>query len=103
MTQQDEVINFKTVQDAMEQAGMFFYRIEKLANSTLFLNEVKEGEFQKPLYKQECLFYQLENIRDLARQYEKLFDDLAITFGIPIDSRLKELDGLMQGKAGILP
>ena len=98
-----EAMNVKTVQDAMEQASLFFYRIEKLANSTIILNEAKDGDFQNPLYKQDCLVYQLENIRDLAKQYESLFDDLAISFGRPIDSRLKELGSPSSGMGELLP
>jgi hypothetical protein len=91
----NQEINFKSVQDAMEQASLFFYRIEKLANSTIFLNEFKDGDFQNPLYKQDCIHYQLENIRDLAKQYECLFDELTMSFGRPIDLQLKGLAELL--------
>jgi hypothetical protein len=91
----NEAMNVKSVQDAMEKAGEIFYRIEKLANSTLMLNECRDGEFQNPLYKQDCLFYQLESIRDLAKQYEHLFDELSTSFGRPIDVQLKGLAELL--------
>jgi len=96
-------IEVKSVQDALETAGMFFYRLERLANSSIVLNEFKDGDFQNPLYKQDCLFYQLESIRDLSRKYENLFDDLAISFGRTIDFKLKELDMLASGSAELLP
>jgi len=99
----NEEVKVNSVQEALEKAGMFFYRLEKLANSAIMLNECKEGDFQDPLYKQDCLFYQLEAIRDLSKQFEDVCEDLAVTFGRSIDLKLKELDRLALGAAELLP
>jgi len=87
----NEDFNFKSVQDALEQAGLFFYRLEKLANTALVINSFKDGEFKNPIYKEECVYYQLELIRDLAKQFETLFDEGAMTFGRQIDLNIKEV------------
>jgi hypothetical protein len=97
----NQEINVKSVQDAMEKAGYFFYRIEKLANSTIMLNECRDGDFQNPAYKQDCLYYQLEAIQDLAKQCEHLFDELSTSFGKPIDVQLKGLAELLPENSGV--
>ncbi len=99
----NEEIKVNSVQDALEKAGMFFYRLEKLANSSIVINEFKDDKFKNAAYKQDCLFYQLEAIRDLAQQCEDLFDELAVTFGRSIDLKFKELDRIEPGTAELLP
>lgn len=84
--------NFKTVQEAFERASQYFYRLEKLANSAIEINGLKYGEFKDPLYREECVYYQLESIRDLSKQFESLFNDVATTLGRESDLRLKPLE-----------
>ncbi len=98
-----EEMNVRSVQDALEKAVLFFYRLEKLASCSIVINEFKDDKFKNPGYKQDCLFYQLEAIRDLSQQCEDLFDELAVTFGSQIDLKLKELDRLAPGAAELLP
>jgi hypothetical protein len=85
--------NIKSVEDAINEASMFFYRLERMASSAIVLNEYKDGTFQDLLYKQDCIYYQLETIRNIAKQCETFFEDLAIDFGSHIDKKLKALDG----------
>ncbi|OAI15307.1 hypothetical protein A1507_14420 [Methylomonas koyamae] len=82
-------LTFKSNQDALEKAGLLFCRIEKLASTAIVINGNKDGEFKNPLYREYCVYYQLEAIRDLAKKYEIVFDGLAMTLGRPSDLQLK--------------
>lgn len=98
---QDEM-TFKDNQDAFEKASLFFSRIERLASTAMVINEQKHGEFKNPLYREDCVFYQLEAIRDLAGQFDDVFSDLAISLGRKCDLRLQELESaakLIQGES----
>ncbi len=98
---QDE-LTFDNNQDAFEKASLFFSRIERLASTAMVINEQKYGEFKNPLYREDCLFYQLEAIRDLAGQFDDVFSGLAISLGRKCDLRLKDLERaaeLIQGEA----
>lgn len=86
--------DINSVEDAINKASMFFCRLERMASSAIMLNECKDGSFQDPLYKQDCIYYQLETIRNIAKQCETFFEDLSFTFGNNIDKKLKELERL---------
>ena len=97
-----EEFTFRNNQDAFEKAGLFFSRIERLASSALAINEQQYGEFSDPLYRQDCLYYQLEAIRDLAGQFNELFDELAIELGRKTDLRLEALEVDIDPEAKLL-
>jgi hypothetical protein len=94
--------NIKSVEDAINEASMFFYRLERMTSSAIVLNEFKDGTFQDALYKQDCLYYQLESIRNIAKQCETFFEDLAFDFGSNIDTKLKALEGGPASEAELL-
>jgi len=94
--------NFKSVEDAINEASISFYRLEKLASSAIVLNEFNDGTFKDGPYKQDCLYYQLETIRNIAKQCETFFEDLACDFGSNIDTKLKALEGGPASEAELL-
>jgi hypothetical protein len=99
----DEDFQFKTVQAAFEKAGLIFSRLNILANTAIVMNDYKDGDFENPLYRQDCLYYQLEAIRDLSKQFETLFDDVAMTLGRRADSVLKAADSQRPESVELLP
>lgn len=72
-------INFKSCEDAFESISMVFYRIDKIANSAILINDSRDGEFEDPAYKQDCVYYQLEAIRNIAQKFEQAIDKLDFT------------------------
>lgn len=94
--------NFKSVEDAINEASMFFYRLERMASSAIVLNGCKDGTFQDPLYKEDCLYYQLETIRNMAEQCETFFEDLAFDFGKSIDTQLKARESGSAAESALL-
>lgn len=99
----NEDFNFNSVQDAFEGASQFFYRLEKLASTAIEINSIKHGQFKDPLYREECVYYQLESIRDLAKQFESLFDNVAGNLGRETDLLLKNAEALNHGSVELLP
>jgi hypothetical protein len=95
----NEEFHFKTIQDAFEQAGMLFSRLSILANTAIVINDYKYGDFADPLYRQDSLHYQLEAIRDLAKQFDDLFNDTAMTLGRQTDALRKDAESFNQGPA----
>jgi hypothetical protein len=97
-----EEFTFRNNQDAFEKAAYFFGRLKRLASTALLVNGSKDGEFRDLLYREDCLHYQLEAIRDLADQFKDLFDDVAFELGRKSDLRIQSLDGGPSGEAALL-
>ena len=97
-----EDFTFRTNQDAFEKASYFFGRLKRMASTALLANSDKNGEFKDPLYREDCVHYQLEAIRDLADQFDDLFDEAAFELGRKSDLQLKALDASPASESALI-
>lgn len=98
-----EDFDFKTNQAALERAALGFYRISLLANTAIEVNSLMCGDFKDSGYRTDCVFYQLEAIRDLARQFEEVFSTATIAIERVTDMRLDELETAQTQGGELLP
>lgn len=97
-----EEFTFRNNQDAFEKASYYFGRLKRLASTALLVVSNRSGEFQDSSYREDCVYYQLEAIRDLADQFDDLFDKVAVGLGRKSDLQLKALDEAPTAEAALL-
>lgn len=97
-----EEFTFRNNQDAFEKASCFFGRLKRLASTALLVNGDRSGEFQDSSYREDCVYYQLEAIRDLADQFDNMFDEVAVGLGRRSDLQFNALDEAPAAEAALI-
>ncbi len=97
-----EEFTFLNNQDAFEKASYFFGRLKRLASTALLVIGDRSGEFQDSIYREDCVYYQLEAIRDLAGQFDNLFNEVAGGLDRKSDLQLKALDETPAAEAALI-
>ncbi|MBS4034255.1 MAG: hypothetical protein KGZ85_07325 [Ignavibacterium sp.] len=98
-----EETNFKSTQEAFEYLALIFDRISGVADTAIVINDYKYGDFEDPLCREDRVSFQLEIIRDLAKQFTKVCDNIPWDLGQPANLSLKSVDKQPQGNLDALP
>lgn len=73
-------LDTKSMSDLAESVSMILYRAKVMTQSAMIIVESKDYIFEQGSFKQDNIFYQLENIFEYLNTCEKLFDDTALNF-----------------------
>lgn len=72
-----EKINTKKPLDLAEKASEFLYQARARVYAARILLETPDSDFESQGFKQDCLFYQIDDAHELMKHYESLLNDAA--------------------------